>query len=593
MQLYSRKNIDFILHEVLEVEKLCQDDYFKNHSKETFDLVLDMADEISKKTSLPAFVDSDRNQPELLGGNVKVHSGLHAFTKAYADAGMIASTFDESLGGQQLPKTIYAATEYVGMCAHNSFMMFTDLANGCSNLIATFGNQEQKMLYVPKLLSAEWLSSMCLTEPQAGSSLSEVATKAVPQSDGTYKISGQKVFISAGDHDITPNIIHLVLARIEGAPSGVKGISLFIVPKNRIEDLSQSNDVTSIGIFHKMGQKATPAMHLAFGANDNCIGYLLGEANQGLTQMFKMMNGARLGVGMTGIACASAAYHHSFKYAKERIQGKRLDLNQKAVSAAILEHPDVRRMLLKQKAIVEGGLAFMLQCYFYIDQIRLNPEKKSQNETLLELLTPVAKTFGAEMGILSVNQGLQVLGGYGYTEDFPLEQLARDVRICSIYEGTSGIQSLALLGREVFRNDGIALKLWHAELQETLESSEVISELKPIVADFKQKLSIFTKVNEYLEKISKEGNAEIFLKDATAYMEMFGLLNGAWQWLKMSQKAQLRVSNGNAEDNFYKSKIHTMKFYFKYEMSRIYQLAEILFQTDTLTIFDPNNEILD
>ncbi len=593
MQIYSRKNIDFILHEVLEVEKLCQDDYFKNHSKETFDLVLDMADEISKKTSLPAFVDSDRNQPELLGGNVKVHSGLHAFTKAYADAGMIASTFDESLGGQQLPKTIYAATEYVGMCAHNSFMMFTDLANGCSNLIATFGNKEQKMLYVPKLLSAEWLSSMCLTEPQAGSSLSEVATKAVPQSDGTYKISGQKVFISAGDHDITPNIIHLVLARIEGAPSGVKGISLFIVPKNRIEDLSQSNDVTSIGIFHKMGQKATPAMHLAFGANDTCIGYLLGEANQGLTQMFKMMNGARLGVGMTGIACASAAYHHSLKYAKERIQGKRLDLNQKAVSVAIVEHPDVRRMLLKQKAIVEGGLAFMLQCYFYIDQIRLNPEKKSQNETLLELLTPVAKTFGAEMGILSVNQGLQVLGGYGYTEDFPLEQLARDVRICSIYEGTSGIQSLALLGREVFRNDGIALKLWHAELQETLESSEVISELKPIVADFKQKLSIFTKVNEYLEKISKEGNAEIFLKDATAYMEMFGLLNGAWQWLKMSQKAQLRVSNGNAEDNFYKSKIHTMKFYFKYEMSRIDQLAEILFQTDTLTIFDPNNEILD
>jgi alkylation response protein AidB-like acyl-CoA dehydrogenase len=594
MQLYSRKNIDFVLHEVLNVENLCKDDYFKNHSKETFDMVLDMADDISQKTSLPAFVESDRNQPQLIEGNVKVHPGLHLFTKAYAAAGMISSTFDESFGGQQLPKTIYAATEYVGMCAHNSFMMFTDLANGCSNLIATFGNQEQIDLYVPKLLSAEWLSSMCLTEPQAGSSLSEVATKAVPQSDGTYKISGQKVFISAGDHDITPNIVHLVLARIEGAPAGVKGISLFIVPKNNPEDLFQSNDVRSIGIFHKMGQKATPAMHLAFGENNNCVGYLLGEANQGLTQMFKMMNGARLGVGMTGIACASAAYHHSLQYAKERIQGKRFDSETKtAFLAPIIQHPDVRKMLFKQKAIVEGGLAFMLQCYFYIDQIRVNPDKKSYFETLLELLTPVAKTFGAEMGIISVNQGLQVLGGYGYTEDFPLEQLARDVRICSIYEGTTGIQSLALLGREVFRNDKIALKYWFSEVEETLDLANELSELQTFVEEFKQKLSSFAKVNNHLEKISKEENSEIFLKDATSYMEMFGLLNVGWQWLKMAQKAQLKISNGNGEINFYKSKIQTMKFFFKYELSRIEQLAEILFQTDTLTIFDQNNEILE
>ena len=484
MQLYSRKNIDFILHEVLEVEELCKDDYFQNHSKETFDLVLDMTDEISQKTSLPAFVDSDRNQPQLIEGQVKVHLGLHTFVKAYADAGMIASTFDESFDGQQLPKTIYAASEYIGMSAHNSFMMFTDLANGCANLIATFGNPEQKELYVSKLLSAEWLSSMCLTEPQAGSSLSDVATKATPNTDGTYKISGQKVFISAGDHDITPNIIHLVLARIEGAPAGVKGISLFIVPKNRVEDLNKSNDVTSIGIYHKMGQKATPAMHLSFGEKDNCIGYLLGEPHQGLTQMFKMMNGARLGVGMTGIACASAAYYHSLKYAQERIQGKRLDNSQKPVPAKIIEHPDVRRMLFKQKAIIEGGLAFMLQCYFYIDKTRINPEKKAYYDTLLELLTPVAKTFGAEMGIVSVNQGLQVLGGYGYTEDFPLEQLARDVRICSIYEGTTGIQSLALLGREVFRNDKIALKYWLSEVETTLKKAQKMPELKSFVTVF-------------------------------------------------------------------------------------------------------------
>lgn len=592
MQLYSRQNLDFLLHEVLEVQQLCKDDYFKNHSKETFDLVLEMTDEITKKTSLPAFVDSDRNQPKLVDGNVKVHPALHTFTKAYAAAGMIASTFDEEFGGQQLPKTIYAATEYIGMSAHNSFMMFTDLANGCSNLIATFGNQEQIDLFVPKLLSATWLSGMCLTEPQAGSSLSDIATKAFPQADGTYKIVGQKVFISAGDHDITPNIVHLVLARIEGAPAGVKGISLFIVPKNRVENLSQSNDVTSIGIYHKMGQKATPAMHLSFGENNNCVGYLLGEPHQGLPQMFKMMNGARLGVGMTGIACASAAYHHSLNYAKERIQGKRVDLNQKAVPATIVEHPDVRRMLFKQKAIVEGGLAFMLQCYFYIDQTKVNSEKKSYYDTLLDLLTPVAKTFGAEMGIVSVNQGLQVLGGYGYTEDFPLEQLARDVRICSIYEGTTGIQSLALLGREIFRNDKIALKYWLSEVETSLENVRKLPELIPFLTDFEQKISTFSKVNEHLAQLSKEVNSEIFLKDATSYMELFGLLNVAWQWLKMAEKAQLQLNNSNAENQFYLSKIQTMQFFFTYELSKIDYLAEILFNTDTSTIFDPNLELL-
>ncbi|HLO42859.1 MAG TPA: acyl-CoA dehydrogenase [Leadbetterella sp.] len=593
MQLYSRRNIDFILHEVLKVEELCKDDYFKNHSQETFDLVLDMADEISQKTSLPAFVDSDRNQPQLIDGQVSVHSGVHTFVKTYADAGMISATFDENFDGQQLPKTVYAASEFIGMSAHNSFMMFTDLANGCANLIATFGTQVQKDQYVTKLLSAEWLSSMCLTEPQAGSSLSDVGTKAIPQTDGTYKISGQKVFISAGDHDITPNIIHLVLARIEGAPAGVKGISLFIVPKNRVDDLQVSNDVTSIGIYHKMGQKATPAMHLAFGENDNCVGYLLGEPNQGLTQMFKMMNSARLGVGMTGIACASAAYHHSLKYAKERIQGKRLDENLKLVPSKIIEHPDVRRMLFKQKAIVEGGLAFMLQCYFYIDQTRVNPGKKAYYDTLLELLTPVAKTFGAEMGIVSVNQGLQVLGGYGYTEDFPLEQLARDVRICSIYEGTTGIQSLALLGREVFRNDKISLKYWHSEVEATLEKVRNKPKLKPFLDDFEQKRSLFEKVNGHLEKLSKEKDAEIFLKDATAYMELFGLLNTAWQWLKMAEIAQVNISMSDCESKFYVSKIETMKFFFKYELRKVDQLAEILFQTDSLTIFDPNTEHLD
>jgi alkylation response protein AidB-like acyl-CoA dehydrogenase len=453
--------------------------------------------------------------------------------------------------------------------------MYSDLIHGCTEMLIKFGSEALKKCVLPNLLGLKWLGSMCLTEPQAGSSLSEIITSASPQKDGTYKIKGQKIFISAGDHDISENIVHLVLARIEGAPKGAKGISLFVVPKNKI-DLengtllpgSPSNDVQSVGIFHKMGQKATPAMHLVFGDNDNCIGYLLGQENRGLPQMFLMMNNARLGVALTGISIASAAYQLSLQYAQERKQGK---IEGELVK--IIEHADVKRMLLFQKAVVEGGLCLLMRCYKYLDLSEQTKEPKYLE--LAELLTPVAKTMGAELGFKSANLGLQILGGYGYTSDFKLEQLVRDARICPIYEGTTGIHSLALMGREILKSDGASLNLWQQEVNKTLEKALNKTELNTYAQKFQDDLDTFFNTTK---ELLKEVGTKEFLADATIYMELFGLLNMAWQWLDIVSEDTEEITDD------YFSRFNTMRYFFKYEFPKTNYLTQILLNPEKVTV---------
>lgn len=599
---FSRRNLDFTLFEVLNIESLTQYDYFNAHDRETFGMVLDASTDIASKILKPAFTDSDRHQPELIDGRVKVHPKIHDYFKAFSETGLLSAPFPFEFGGQQLPKTISAAAEFICGSAHNSFVMYVDLTKGSANLIVTFGTDEQKQQFAHKMLSGEWTGTMCLTETQAGSSLSDVATTATPQPDGSYKIKGQKIFISAGDHDLTNNIIHLVLARIDGAPKGTKGISLFIVPKNRENTEGGqlvSNDVSSIGIYHKMGQKATPAMHLGFGEKDDCIGYLLGEANRGLPHMFLMMNSARLGVGMGGVHTASAAYYASLQYATERPQGRRLnEKNALGEPTTIVHHPDVRRMLLLQKSIVEGGLCLILQCYHYLDLEKAHhddPSVKQHYNDLLELLTPVAKTFGAEMGIIAVNQGVQVLGGYGYTEDFELEQLARDVRIMSLYEGTTGIQAQAVLGRQIPRNGGKAVDLWLNEVRKDIEIAQSYELLKHYAILLENNISDWKSTTTQLLAIAAKGDAEVFLSDATLYLELFGLLNVSWMWLKQATVAQKALDEKNPageEQQFYTSKIHTMRFYFHYELPKVKSLTARLLDETILTIFDDNFEPL-
>ena len=325
-QYFSKRNLHFLLHEVFHAEDLTKYDYFKDHDRETFNLVLDSATFIADTLMHPYLKSVDKNQPELKDGKVTVHPQLKPYLKAMGDAGLIGASFSYDHGGQQLPEMISSVVGFILMAANNG-MMYTGLSSGSAHLITSFGSPELSEFYVPKMLDGTWQGTMALTEPQAGSSLSDITTTATLQPGGSYKIKGQKVFISAGDHDAVNNVVHLMLARIDGAPKGTKGISLFVVPKYRPDGEGNfvDNDVQSTGLYHKMGQKGTPAMHLTMGSSENTIGYLVGQPHQGLPYMFQMMNEARIGVGMTATAIATAAYYAALEYAKERPQSRRLN----------------------------------------------------------------------------------------------------------------------------------------------------------------------------------------------------------------------------------------------------------------------------
>lgn len=592
---FSRQNLDFILYEALKVEELCAYELFSGHNRETFDFTLDASADIAERYLKPFYTEADRREPQLENGTVKVHPALHDYFRAFAESGLLSATFPTEWDGQQLPRTIAAASQAILGGANNSFVMYTDLVKGVGRLIEAFGNNGQKTLYLPQLLSGRWGATMCLTESQAGSALSDITTSARPLDDEAYTITGQKIFISAGDHDLTENIVHMVLARIDGAPAGTKGISLFIVPKKRPDENGTlvDNDVASIGIYHKMGQKATPAMHLEFGGKGDCVGSLVGEPHKGLLYMFQMMNGARLDVGLSGVYVAQSAYYASLQYAKERVQGRRAgakDPNEAPVS--IIQHADVRRMLLSQKAFAEGAMAFVLQCFKYLDLEKAGNEKEKYN-ALLELLTPVAKAYGSDGGYASVNGALQVLGGYGYTSDFPIEQMVRDSRIFPVYEGTNGIQSIALLGRQVPMNEGESLKLWWAEVGADLERCP--DSLVKYRRQLEKEIEDFKLATGFLMKAMKEEGVEAGLSDASLYMELFGTLNMGWQWLKMAGVAEAALLlNTLSPDRrtFYRSKIETMLFFFRYELPKCNMLCRQLMDTDRLTLFDDEEEIL-
>lgn len=595
-QYYSRRNLNFLLYEVFNATELTHYPYYSAHDRETFDMTIDAVTQIGDTIMFPHFRDLDRNQPELKNGKVTVHPKVGEYLKAMGDAGLIGTGFSFEDGGQQLPEIVNSVLGFILMAANNG-MMYTGLTSGAARLIATFASDELKQTYVEKMLAGKWQGTMALTEPQAGSSLSDITASAAPQADGSYRIKGQKVFISAGDHDQCENIIHLMLARIDGAPKGTKGISLFVVPKYRLD--GADNDVTSTGIYHKLGQRGVPAMHLTMGDNDDCHGWLVGEPHRGLNYMFQMMNEARIGVGMTGVAIASAAYGASLQYAKERPQSRRL--NQKSAldspQIPIIQHPDVKRMLLLQKAIVEGSLSLLMETARCADIAHASedPEEKEKYHLMLELLTPVAKTYPTEMGLMAVSNGLQVLGGYGFTEDFPLEQLYRDIRITPIYEGTTGIQSQDLLGRKMTMKGGKPAQFLFGEVAKTIAEAETYENLKPYAQKLKAELGRLQEVTMALMPFAMQGDIERFLMDATLYMEMFGICTVAWQWLKQAVVAQRTIVTQNPDGEelaFYEGKIHTMKFFFHYEVPKTLGLAVRLKDNEVLTIATEKEVVL-
>ncbi|MEZ4985883.1 MAG: acyl-CoA dehydrogenase family protein [Saprospiraceae bacterium] len=451
---FSPETLRFLLFQVHNLEEILALPHFADHDAESVLLMLDAVKDFADQELYPVFREMDEQPAHFHAGEIITHPKLGNILRQAASLGLVGSAFDFSDGGMQIPRMVDTANYFIMDAANNNIAGYTGLTSGAAELIIHFGSQALKDAYVPKMVSGDWGGTMCLTEPQAGSSLSDLVTTAYPQADGTYKIKGQKIFISGGDHQHAENMVHLLLARIEGAPAGTKGISLFVVPKKRITEAGLvANDVLTAGDFQKMGQRGYCTTHLVFGENDGCTGYLVGQPHHGLGYMFLMMNGARIGVGRGAVAIASAAYHASLQYAKERPQGRRLSNDGKKDATQepclIIEHADVRRMLFLQKAIYEGSLSLVLQSSYYLDQYTRGSEAtREKYNLLLEILMPVTKTYPSEKGKQAVDNGLQVLGGYGFCSDFVLQQYYRDIRIFSIYEGTTGIQSLDLLVAE-------------------------------------------------------------------------------------------------------------------------------------------------
>lgn len=589
---FSMRNLKFLLNEVFDVASVTKHPHFEHLDSEAIDMILDSAEQIADNIIAPVAVDMDRNQAEFENDGITVHPAVKDYLKAMGEAGLIGATAPLDLEGSQLPETINGACGFIFGAANNGITTFTGLTAGAANLIVSFGSEELKQTYLPKMFSGEWQGTMCLTEPQAGSSLHYITSSATPtDEEGKYKIKGQKIYISAGDHQYVDNVVHLYLAKIDGAPAGTKGISLFVVPKKRIENGELvDNDVKTIGIFHKMGQKGTPAIHLETGSEDNCYGYLVGEPHKGLPYMFQMMNEARIGVGMTGASISSAAYYAALQYANERPQGQALTVkgqDPNTPQTLIINHPDVKRMLLFQKSVVEGSLSLIMQAARYADLIHTTEgEEKEKYQLLLDFLTPVVKTFPTEYGQHSVSSSLQCFGGGGYCEDFPLERLYRDIRITTIYEGTTGIQSQALLGRNITMKNGKAAMAYFQEVNKDIEAAKTHDALKKYADQLTAKLQELQKITQHLVSFAMKGDVERFLADATLYMEAFGLTAVAWQWLKQATVAKNALVTGNLEGeelSFYESKLHTMRYFFSYELPKTLGLFARLSDDEMLT----------
>jgi len=590
-KIISMRNLKFLLYEVFDIETLTQYPYYKAHNKKMFDLVLDAAQKIGTKLLYPIYEEMDRQAPRLENGAVKVHPQVSAVLKEFGVGGWISARFPEEFDGDQLPLLVTSACWLIFCGANYSAAAFPALCAGAARLITSFGNQQLIETYVAKMLSGQWQGTMALTEPQAGSSLTDITTTAVPAADGTYRIKGRKVFISAGDHDGTENVIHLMLAKIEGAPAGIKGVSLFVVPKKRIavDDQLVANDIVVSQIFHKLGYRGCPITELSIGEKDDCHGYLVGEPHRGIMYMFQMMNEERIGVGTAAAAIASAAYYAALEYTRERPQGRRLTEKDPAVpQIPIIEHADVKRMLLFQRSVVEGSFALLMQCALYEDLVTATTDE-TENEKyrlLLDLLTPVAKTYPAEMGIQATSQAIQCFGGYGYCEDFPVEQLFRDMRIHAIHEGTTGIQGMDLLGRKLVMHEGRAGLLFIEEIKMAITAAGEFPELESLAARLDKAQQRLQEVTFHLFGVAGDKGPEAFLADATLFLELFGIVAIAWQWLLQAVKAQaaLVVGPSTAETNFYKGKLYTCRYFFSYELPKIDGLATRLLETNPLTM---------
>ena len=577
--LLSDRDVQFQLHELNDVRALCRLPAYAEHSAETFDLFLRSARSLARNVLFPAYRPMDAEPPRFEDGRIIVHPAMRAIWAQMSDLGILSATRPVEVGGHQLPLMVAIVAQAYLMAANVGAYGFAGLTTGAAHLLEAFGDEYLREHFMRRMYSGEWTGTMALTEPQAGSSLGDITTRATLHADGRYRVAGHKIFISGGDHDLTDNVVHLVLARLDGAPPGVKGISLLAVPRRRptADGTLEDNDVSTAGMIHKIGWKGLPSLVINFGEQADCHGWLVGQPHQGLAYMFQMMNEARIMVGVNGIATASAAYHEAVRYARDRRQGRLPGARDpKAQQVTIVEHADVRRMLLRQKAIVEGGFALLVQVALYTDlaEHATDPADRQRAQRLLDLLTPVAKSFPAERGFEANTLALQVHGGYGYSSEYLPEAWLRDQKLNSIHEGTTGIHGLDLLGRRVFA-DGAFVALAE-EFKRTIADARTVALPGVWLEQFELAVRTIADLTVGLAARGQAGEQEFMLRHSTDYLDLFSTIVLTWQWLRQAVVAARALAAANREDtDFYEGKLCAAQYWFATELPRIDHLVRL------------------
>ena len=576
--LLSDRNIEFLLREALDVESLLALPSFSEHTMETCEMYVRSARKIARDIVYPAYKPMDEAPPKLVDGQMRVHPSMRAIYPRLVDLGVITAQRPTSVGGASLPTCVALIAVAYLMAANAAAYGYVGLTTGAAGLIESFGSEELKERFMKPMYAGEWTGTMALTEPQAGSSLTDVKAiaKKVEGADH-YLVRGSKIFISGGDHDLTDNIVHLTLARIEGAPPGIKGVSLFAIPKKRG---TVSNDVQVAGVIHKMGWKGLPSLALNFGEENDCHGWLVGEPHRGISYMFQMMNEARIMVGLYGVATAAVAYQESLEYAKSRTQGRPLGAkNPEAPQVPIIEHADVRRMLLRQKAIVEGGLCLLTETARLADVSHhaTAPDERERARLLLDLLTPIAKTFPAEKGFESNALAVQIYGGYGYTSEYKPESWLRDQKLNSLHEGTSGIHSMDLLGRKVVAGGGAALRALVDAIEATVARAKRADVPDAWLTRLQGAVTATTEVTMHLGGLGLNGDLDGMMRHSFDYMEMLSIVVVAWQWVVQAAAARegLNRSPSEADTAFYEGKLAAAQYWILTEVPRVGALGAL------------------
>lgn len=585
-EIVNRRDLDFLLYEFLDMTSICEAPRFSAFDREAVAEIFNSAEQIAEQEYLPFAAKLDANGPEFVDGKAISIPEVRAALDAYTEAGFFGMGFPEELGGMGMPYLLSIAVNGLFSAANGTVHGYSMLTVAAANMLAVCGNDEQKALYLPPMIEGRWFGTMCLSEPHAGSSLSDIKTRADRRDDGAYNISGTKMWISGGEQEISENIVHMVLARIPGGPAGVKGISLFIVPKYRVADdgsIGERNNIVLAGLNHKMGQVGITNTILNFGEGGDSVGYLVGEPHHGLHYMFHMMNEARIAVGYGATMSGLAGYLHSLEYARNRPQGRHpQDKDPTSSQVPIIEHADVRRMLLAQKAWVEGSLALGLYCASLIDRRALaeSEEERSKLRLLLEILTPVAKSYPSEFCLEANKYAIQILGGYGYTKDYPVERFYRDNRLNLIHEGAHGIHGIDLLGRKVRMHGGAAFDALRSEILATADATD--QQFAVEASDLRAAISRLEKTTRVVLECEDITSG---LANATLYLDATGHIVMAWLWLRQAMAAA-------GDDDFYRGKITAMRYYFRFELPKASPLLAVVESLDTLAVDMSDKELL-